>query len=144
MQYNYSIIDICFFCLLTQIASEQSITFAVLDKMRAALPKLEMHVSGYALLPYGKHPLIIERSCAYIRLAADYDQFDILEIVGKVYFPNKRLTNNVFVFYGKFIENGQPTIGSVLIFHRATYGHVIVAVLPIGRNTVYKSLDTLG
>lgn len=59
--------------MAAQFAGRQGIAFSVFDKVRAALPELEMYVVRNALFPNIEHPRIVERSGVFVRFAADND-----------------------------------------------------------------------
>ena len=45
---------------------------------------------------------------------------------------------------GKLVEDGEPEIRPVLVFHRAAYGDVVIAVRPVTGDAFHEPFNSFG
>ena len=76
----------CFSRLTTQVFCLQFVFFTILNKTSSALSKLKGYVFANTLLSYIKYPIIIKRSCKFIRLSAYHNKLNIIKIRFNMYF----------------------------------------------------------
>ena len=61
----------------------------------------------------------------------------------EIYRAKQRLTYNLLVSYGQFLEDWQTLICASLVLHRAADGHILIAVTPILWQTLCDTLWSL-
>ena len=93
-----------FSCLAAQKPCRQLVVFTVFYEMGSALSEFERNVFSHTLLPYIKHPFVVERPCIIVRFSAYNHQFNIIETGLYVDLFQQWLGSNAFVFCRKGLE----------------------------------------
>ena len=118
----------------------------ILAEVRAGLMEAARHSRFQALSIQLFYPLEVERPAIFARLAADGDSLDFrrVEMRRKVDRPDHRGYYDETVPYRHTEEYRHSVVGTILIFYRTPYGHVVIAVAPVARQKFRQAMDAFG
>ena len=128
------------------VLARYAVLAAILYQIRTGLVKTERHPGSDTLGMHVKNPVVIQRAGVFARLSPNRNLLDLMrvKILPQVYPFKHRSHNHKPVLYGQRQEYGHTIVATVLILNRAAHGHMPVALAPVGRQTLGKTLDALG
>ena len=127
------------------MAARYMVCLPVLDEPCSRLMEMKWNISLDTLLADGKNPGIVAWPCMLPRFASHAHFLDASVKIGReINGSNQWCNDNTLVLDGQRLEDWQTVISHLLVFHRAAYQHIVIAVTPVIGHALHETVDTLG